>query len=102
MGMMAVAYDPDHENDQTHLCWPYDADREELEGLPPHVISVNELDPLRDEGLAYFRMLSAAGVPVYSRTVNGTAHGADVIFRGALPDVFVATVRDLKGFADSL
>ena len=47
-------------------------------------------------------MLSAAGVPVYSRTVNGTAHGADVIFRGALPDVFAATVRDLKGFADSL
>jgi len=102
MGMMAVAYDPDHENDQNPLCWPYHADREELEGLPPHVISVNELDPLRDEGLAYFRMLSAAGVPVYSRTVNGTAHGADVIFRGALPDVFAATVRDLKGFADSL
>ena len=102
MGMMAVAYDPDHENDQNPLCWPYHANREELEGLPPHVISVNELDPLRDEGLAYFRMLSAAGVPVYSRTVNGTAHGADVIFRGALPDVFAATVRDLKGFADSL
>ena len=102
MGVMAVAYDPDHVNDHNPLCWPYHANREELKGLPPHVISVNELDPLRDEGLAYFRMLSAAGVPVYSRTVNGTAHAADVIFRGALPDVYAATLRDLKGFADSL
>ena len=102
MGAMAVAYDPDHENDHNPLCWPYHADREELKGLPPHVISVNELDPLRDEGLAYFRMLSAAGVSVYSRTVNGTVHAADVIFRGALPEVYAATVRDLKGFANSL
>jgi hypothetical protein len=47
-------------------------------------------------------MLSAAGVSVYSRTVNGTAHAADVIFRGALPEVYAATVRDLKGFANSL
>ena len=29
--------------------------RDELAGLPPHVISVNQLDPLRDEGLAYYR-----------------------------------------------
>jgi len=44
----------------------------------------------------------AAGVSVYSRTVNGTCHGADMIFRKALPEVFGATVRDIKGFADSL
>ncbi len=49
-----------------------------------------------------FLMLSAAGVAVYSRTVNGTAHAADVIFPGALPDVYAATLRDLKGFVNPL
>ena len=36
-------------NDAT--AWPLKATEEELQGLPPHVIIVNELDTLRDEGL---------------------------------------------------
>ena len=32
------------------LAWPYHATQEDLSDLPPHVIYVNELDPLRDEG----------------------------------------------------
>jgi acetyl esterase len=101
-GANAVAYDPKHENDRNPLCWPYCAETPDLEGLPPHVISVNELDPLRDEGLAYYRRLMSAGVSAYSRTVNGTCHCGDMHFRKALPAVFGATVRDIKGFADSL
>jgi acetyl esterase len=34
--------------------------------------------------------------------VNGTCHAGDLIFRAAMPDVFLATIRDIKGFADSL
>lgn len=102
LGACAVAYDPEHENDRNPLCWPYYATTSELQGLPPHVISVNELDPLRDEGLAYYRKVMAAGVRAYSRTVNGTCHAGDMAFRKAMPDVFAATVRDIKGFADSL
>ena len=78
------------------------AGADDLAGLPPHVISVNQLDPLRDEGLAYFRKLLDAGVSVVSRTVNGTCHAGDLIFAAAMPDVFAATIRDIKGFADSL
>jgi acetyl esterase/lipase len=102
MSVLATVYDPEHKNDANPLCWPYRATREALQGLPPHVISVNELDPLRDEGLKYYQKLLAAGVPVYSRTVNGTCHAADVLFRKAIPDVYAATIRDIKGFADSL
>ena len=63
---------------------------------------VNELDPLRDEGLAYYRKLLKAGVSAVSRTVNGTCHAGDVLFRGAMPDVYAATIRDIKGFADAV
>jgi acetyl esterase len=34
--------------------------------------------------------------------VNGTCHAGDCIFRDAMPDVYLATIRDIKGFADSL
>jgi acetyl esterase len=102
MEVLASIYDPEHNNTTNPLCWPYWATDEDLHGLPPHVISVNELDPLRDEGLKYYQRLLAAGVPVYSRTVNGTCHAGDVLFRKAIPDVYAATLRDIKGFADSL
>ena len=102
MGAMAVSYDPAHENDRNPLCWPFFAETGDLQGLPPHVISVNQLDPLRDEGLTYYRMLVSAGVSVYSRTVNGTTHAGDMCFPKVLPEAFAATIRDIKGFADSL
>lgn len=99
MGYMVRAYDPGQENLTNPLAWPLNASVEDLEGLPPHVISVNELDPLRDEGLAYFRKLVKAGVSVSSRTVNGTCHAGDVILRAAIPEVYAASARDLTTFA---
>ncbi len=101
-GILASVYDPSGEHREDPLCWPYYATPSDVEGLPPHVISVNELDPLRDEGLGYYRTLLAAGVNAVSRTVNGTCHAGDVLFRSAMPDVYAATIRDIKGFADSL
>ena len=44
-------------------------------GLPPTTVVVCELDPLRDEGLEYARVLDEAGVTVRSVTVPGAAHG---------------------------
>ena len=102
MDVLAMLYDPTRESASNPLAWPYHATPEDLAGLPPHIISVNELDPLRDEGLAYYRKLAAAGVPVAARTVNGTCHAGDCLLEVAMPEAYHATLRDIKGFADSL
>ncbi len=102
MGPLAHIYDPGGEHARNPLAWPYHADVRDLDGLPPHVISVNELDPLRDEGLAYLRKLLAAGVPTTGRMVAGTCHAGDLLFRKYMPEVFAASVADLRAFAYSL
>ncbi|KMO76950.1 alpha/beta hydrolase fold domain-containing protein [Mycolicibacterium chlorophenolicum] len=102
LAILGSLYDPDGRHVDDAACWAYVATDDELAGLPPHVISVNELDPLRDEGLQYYRRLLRAGVPTVGRVVAGTCHGGDLLLAGAMPEVFAASVRDVSGFAHSL
>jgi acetyl esterase len=95
-------YDPTNSHVHDATCWAGMATDEELSGLPPHVISVNELDPLRDEGLEYYRRLVRAGVPAVGRIVAGTCHGGDLLLACAMPEVFEASMRDVSGFAKSV
>jgi acetyl esterase len=48
---------------------------QDLSGLPPTYLTVNELDPLRDEGLDYAQRLLVAGVPTEVHCFAGTFHG---------------------------
>ena len=102
LAVIGSIYDPDAQHAGDPACWAGDATDADLVGMPPHVISVNELDPLRDEGLRYYRSLLRAGVPAVGRIVAGTSHAGDMMTPGATPDVYAATVRDISGFAHSL
>ena len=76
---MLIAYGVEHYERSNPLAWPYFATEEDLAGLPPVVISVNECDPLRDEGIAMYRRLLAAGVDARGRIILGTMHATELI-----------------------
>ena len=102
MAPLVKVYDPEGSNGNNPLAWPLNATIDDLKGLPPHAISVNELDPLRDEGLAYYRKLLSAGISATARTINGTTHAADQALADAIPEVFRASVESVSGFVKAL
>jgi acetyl esterase len=53
---------------------PNRATTEQLQGLPPTLLLVDEADPLRDEGEAYAAKLRAAGVAVTTVRYDGVVH----------------------------
>jgi len=53
---------------------PNQASIEQLSGLPPTYLCVDEADPLRDEGEAYAAKLRSAGVPVTTVCYDGIIH----------------------------
>jgi acetyl esterase/lipase len=80
------------------LAWPAFATEADVTGLPPVMISVNECDPLRDEGINFYRLLMRAGVQARCRQVMGTTHGTE-IFSTVCPDISYDTANDIAHFA---
>ncbi|GAA3207021.1 alpha/beta hydrolase [Actinocorallia longicatena] len=68
------AYTTDPAQREEITASPLRATLDDLAGLPPALVIVDECDVLRDEGEAYARRLLAAGVPTTSVRVNGTLH----------------------------
>ncbi|VEH80248.1 putative 6-hexanolide hydrolase [Corynebacterium kutscheri] len=55
---------------------PYIPSREVMSCMPPTMIVVNPIDPLRDEGIRLAQDIADAGVPVALHMFPGTFHGA--------------------------
>jgi acetyl esterase len=94
----AMGYGIEAFNARNPLAWPSFAGVDDVEGFPPTVINVNECDPLRDEGINFYRLLLRAGVPARCRQMMGTMHGTE-IFTIACPDVSRDTARDIAAFS---
>ncbi len=94
----AMAYGIAELERRNPLAWPAFASDEDVKGLPPTVIHVNECDPLRDEGINFYRLLTRNGVPARCRQAMGTIHGTE-IFAVCCPDISRDAARDIAAFA---
>jgi acetyl esterase/lipase len=93
----ALAYGIDAFESGNPLAWPGFASEDDVRDLVPTMISVNECDPLRDEGILFFRLLLRAGVAAQCRQVMGTIHGTE-IFPLACPEISRETAASIAHF----
>lgn len=93
----AIAYGIEEFEKGNPLAWPGFATGEDVRGLPPVIISVNECDPLRDEGIEFYRLLMREGVEARCRQVMGTVHGAEIL-PVACPEISRDTARSIAQF----
>ncbi|MEM7091401.1 MAG: alpha/beta hydrolase [Actinomycetota bacterium] len=89
-----IAYGIEEFHAKNPFAWPTFARPVDVDGLPMTVISVNECDPLRDEGIEFYRFLNEVGVPARCRQVMGTVHGSE-IFAVSCPDVARETAASI-------
>ena len=78
------AYAPNKQDRKKTTAAPLSATPEQLEGLPPALVIVDENDVLRDEGEAYARKLIEGGVDVTAVRFLATHH--DFVMLNALAD----------------
>ncbi|GAA0222229.1 alpha/beta hydrolase [Cryptosporangium japonicum] len=81
-------YAPDHAVRSEITASPNLARPEDLTGLPPAFLIVDEADVLRDEGEAYAAKLRAAGVPITTVRYDGICH--DFMMLNPLKDTHAA------------
>lgn len=94
----AMAYGIDALEQRNPLAWPAFATSADVKGLPPTVISVDECDPLRDEGVQFYRLLVRNGVTARCTQRMGALHAAE-IFAAVWPDVSLDVAREIAAFA---
>lgn len=90
----AMAYGIDAFNRQDPLAWPLFAAESDVADFPPTSIRVNECDPLRDEGIAFYRLLCKAGVKAHCTQSMGTIHASETLC-SIVPDISRACARDM-------
>lgn len=95
---MAMAYGIDELHARNPLAWPGFASEDDVRGFPPTIINVNECDCLRDDGVAFYRLLLRAGVPARCKELMGTTHATEI---GVIvcPEISRDTAREMAAFA---
>ncbi len=84
LGLVLGCHLPDQAAREDRQVPPLNAPLDQLKGLPPALVITDENDVLRDEGEAYARKLTQAGVPVTATRYDGTIH--DFVMLNALAE----------------
>ena len=92
-----MAYGIEELHRRNPLAWPGFASEEDVAGFPPVIIVVNECDPLRDDGVEFYRLLLRSGVSARCRQQMGTVHGTE-IYVICCPDISRDAARDIAAF----
>jgi acetyl esterase len=93
----AMAYGIDALHKRNPLAWPAYATEKDVTGFPPVVISVNECDPLRDDGVDFYRLLLRSGVRARCREILGTVHATE-IFVIPCPEISQDAAKHIADF----
>ena len=91
------AYEPDVERRLEPFASPLRASAEQLAGLPPALVIVDEADVLREEGEAYAARLRAAGTAVTTVRYDGITH--DFMMQNALSGTHAARAAIAQAIA---
>jgi len=94
----AMSYGIEQLTSRNPLAWPGFATEDDVRDMVPTMISVNECDPLRDEGVNFYRLLLRAGVEARCRQVMGTIHGTKM-FPLMCPDISGDTAASIADLA---
>ena len=97
--LIPMGYGIEHLEAKNPVAWPGFAHVDDVAAFPPTMVNVNECDPLRDEGIEFYRLLLSAGVKAHCRQVMGTMHAAD-LFVSAFPDLSRMTARDIRSWVE--
>ena len=97
----SVVYGIEEFETRNPLAWPGFATAADVRGLPPTVISVNECDPLREEGINFYRLLIAEGVKAQCRQLMGTVHGTEIL-PTMCPEISRETARSIAHFCKGI
>ena len=84
------------------FAWPIHATDEELRLLPKTIISVNECDPIRDEGVELAERMAKLGLDVQSKVVKGTLHATEVTLPTEVPELRNGMLDEIATFAKAL
>jgi len=102
MSVVIKLYNLNNPDEKDPLAWPMHATVEELKGFPPTKIVLDELDPLRDEGLEMYRKLNKAGCKVQCVMMMGMVHAGEFLIQKTAPEVFFGSLKSVVDFADLL
>jgi acetyl esterase len=97
----AMAYGIEELHKRNPLAWPGFASMDDVTGFPPVSITVNECDPLRDDGVNFYRLLLSAGVRARCKQVMGMVHATEIYILPC-PDISRDAARELATFAREL